>query len=214
MTSADARAVITVLCESTDQWPPHLEPIEQRAEVRYSDAAGLAAALKDTDALFFWDYFSQALHDAWPQARSLSWIHVAAAGVDKLLFEELIAAPLTEQTRGLFDAEIFTAMRPSGHLVNIGRGDIVNERDLMLALGSGQLAAASLDVFSTEPLAADSPLWATPGLAVPSHLAGDTVGWRDRLARQFADNATRWLNGDELLNVVDKRLGFVPGTAT
>jgi phosphoglycerate dehydrogenase-like enzyme len=65
-------------------------------------------------------------------------------------------------------------------------------------------------VFETEPLPADHPLWSTPGVVVSAHMSGDAVGWLDTLARQFTDNAFRWLDGKDLVNVVDKRLGFVP----
>ncbi|HLR83920.1 MAG TPA: D-2-hydroxyacid dehydrogenase, partial [Nocardioidaceae bacterium] len=122
----------------------------------------------------------------------------------------VIAAPLTEQTRGLVDASVLAAMKPTAHLVNIGRGEIVDEEALLDALTSGGIAAASLDVFGTEPLPDDSPLWTAPGMVVSPHMSGDVVGWRDTLARQFVANAHRFLDGQSLVNVVDKRLGFVP----
>ena len=122
----------------------------------------------------------------------------------------VVVAPLTEQTRGLIDAAVLAAMKPTAHLVNLGRGPIVDEDALLDALRGGRLAAASLDVFAIEPLPADHPLWTAPGVVVSPHLAGDAAGWRDALARQFVDNALRFLDGEPLLNVVDKRLGFVP----
>lgn len=89
---------------------------------------------------------------------------------------------------------------------------MVDEPALLHALASGRLAAASLDVFETEPLPPEHPLWSLPGVVVTPHLAGDAAGWLDTLARQFADNALRWLDGQALVNVVDLRLGFVPAT--
>ncbi|MGZ4555875.1 MAG: NAD(P)-dependent oxidoreductase, partial [Mycobacteriaceae bacterium] len=89
-------------------------------------------------------------------------------------------------------------------------GPCVVENDLLAALESGQIAGAALDVFETEPLPADHPLWSAPGVTMSPHMSGDAVGWLDTLARQFADNAERFLDGAPLLNVVDKRLGFVP----
>ena len=83
-------------------------------------------------------------------------------------------------------------------------------QDLLAALTSGRLGGASLDVFETEPLPPDSPLWDAPGVVVSAHMSGDVIGWRDTLARQFVENAQRWLEQRPLLNVVDKRLGFVP----
>jgi phosphoglycerate dehydrogenase-like enzyme len=119
------------------------------------------------------------------------------------------ATPLTDATRALFDAAVFAAMKPTAHFINIGRGASVVEADLLAALTSHSIDGASLDVFSTEPLAADSPLWDAPGLVVSAHMSGDVVGWKDTLARQFVDNAERWLAGKPLLNVVDKSLGYV-----
>jgi phosphoglycerate dehydrogenase-like enzyme len=72
--------------------------------------------------------------------------------------------------------------------------------------------AATLDVFGTGPLPADSPLWEIPWAdGHRSHMSGDVVGWQDTLARQFADNAQRWLAGEPLQNVVDKDLGYITG---
>src|SRR5690606_1702954 len=97
------------------------------------------------------------------------------------------------------------------HLVNIGRGPTVVEADLLAALHAGALDGATLDVFDTEPLPPESPVWDAPGLVVSAHMSGDVVGWRDALARQFVDNARRWLAGEPLHNVVDKERGYVPG---
>ena len=123
----------------------------------------------------------------------------------------VLAAPLTDATRGLVGAEVLAAMKPDAQLVNVARGPMVDEDALVEALRAGRIGAATLDVFGTEPLPADSPLWDTPGLTVTAHMSGDVVGWRDTLARQFADNAQRWLAGEPLQNVVDKDLGYIAG---
>lgn len=318
--------VAVVLGESADDRPPHLEPLADRLDLRFTDAEGLGEAVEGARLLFLWDFFSTAVAGVWPHARDLEWIHVAAAGVDSLMFEELRAsevtvtnargtfdrpiaefvlasvlahakrlhesrrlqqervwrhretqllagsralvigtgaigreiarllravgvqvrgvgrtprtsdpdfgevvassdlaaevgwcdhlinaAPLTPATTGLIDARVLAAMRPTAHLVNIGRGASVDEADLVAALTEGEIAAASLDVFEVEPLPADSPLWTAPGCVISAHMSGDVVGWRDTLARQFVANAERWLAGEPLENVVDKKLGYVPG---
>jgi phosphoglycerate dehydrogenase-like enzyme len=315
--------VVAVLCSDETGKPPHMEPLEARADVRYTDASGLADAIGDARALFLWDFFSSAVRDVWPQARSLEWIHVAAAGVDTLMFDELaqsdvvvtnakgvfdrpiaefvltsilavakdvhrshdlqvarlwqhretntvagatalvvgtgsigreiarllravgmdvrgagrtqrasdpdfgtvvssadladhvgwadhvvVVAPLTDATRNLVDERVLSAMKSSAHLINVGRGPIVDEEALVTGLDAGDIAAATLDVFTTEPLPADHPLWTTPGVVITPHMSGDAVGWTDTLARQFVDNALRWLDGAPLVNVVDKELGF------
>lgn len=316
--------VIAVLVADAAQRPPGLDALEPRATFRYTDAAGLGDAVQDADALLLWDFFSSALEGVWRRCDSLRWVHVAAAGVDKLLFPELrdsdvvvtnargtfdrpiaefvlasvlahlkllregqelqrehvwrhretmplrgrsalvvgagnigreIArllravdvhvtgagrsartgdadfgtvldssnlpaevdafdfvinvTPLTDSTRNLFDRKVFAAMKPSAYFVNVGRGPSVVEADLLAALRAGELAGAALDVFETEPLPADSPLWDEPNLAISPHLSGDSAGWLDTLAAQFVDLAQLWLDGRPLPHPVDKQLGFV-----
>lgn len=318
--------IIAVLTRPDCPRPAGIEEIEGHAEVRYTDAAGLPAALKDADVLLLWDFFSTALREAWPHANSLQWVHVAAAGVDTVLFDEFVesgialtnargvfdqpiaeyvlasilahdkelrenhrlqqehvwkhretrrtagstalvigtggigratarllravglqvrgagrtardsdpdfgvvvptdeleqhvgwadnvvaVAPLTDQTRGMINAGVLAAMKPTAHLINVGRGPLVDEEALRAALESGSIAGASLDVFCTEPLPEDSPLWEVPSLHISAHMSGDVVGWRDELAAQFVANARRWLAGEPLQNVVDKRRGYISG---
>ncbi|MER7836861.1 D-2-hydroxyacid dehydrogenase [Streptomyces sp. NPDC096040] len=123
----------------------------------------------------------------------------------------IAAAPLTEQTYGMFDAHRFGVMQPSACFINVGRGQLVDEDALVRALTRRWIAAAALDVFTTEPLPADSPLWDAPGLIVSPHMSGDTIGWRDELGTQFLELYERWAAGRSLVNVVDKKRGYVPG---
>ncbi|CAM5670888.1 D-2-hydroxyacid dehydrogenase OS=Streptomyces alboniger OX=132473 GN=CP975_12690 PE=4 SV=1 [Streptomyces alboniger] len=123
----------------------------------------------------------------------------------------IAAAPLTEQTHGMFDARRFGLMQPSARFVNIGRGQLVVEDALAEALSKHWIAGAALDVFEHEPLPADSPLWQTPNLIVSPHMSGDTVGWRDDLGTQFVEMYGLWEAGRSLPNVVDKQRGYVPG---
>ncbi len=120
------------------------------------------------------------------------------------------AAPLTDATRGMFDRTVFDRMKSTARFINVGRGPLVVEKDLTAALVARRIGGAALDVFEHEPLASDDPLWDVPGLFVSPHMSGDTVGWRDHLAEQFQDNYERWCAGEPLLNIVDKRLGYVP----
>ncbi|OSP44074.1 MULTISPECIES: D-2-hydroxyacid dehydrogenase [unclassified Streptomyces] len=123
----------------------------------------------------------------------------------------IAAAPLTESTRGMFDARRFGVMQPSAHFVNVGRGQLVVEDALAEAVRRRWIAGAALDVFETEPLTPDSPLWRLPGLIVSPHMSGDTVGWRDELGEQFVELFELWAAGRPLENVVDKQRGYVPG---
>ncbi|MEV5901689.1 D-2-hydroxyacid dehydrogenase [Streptomyces sp. NPDC052127] len=123
----------------------------------------------------------------------------------------IAAAPLTEQTHGMFDTRRFGVMQPSARFVNVGRGPLVVEDALVRALERRWIAGAALDVLTTEPLPADSPLWQVPGLLISPHMSGDTVGWRDELGAQFVELFERWAAGRPLRNVVDKQRGYVPG---
>ncbi|CAL9537293.1 MULTISPECIES: D-2-hydroxyacid dehydrogenase [Streptomyces] len=121
------------------------------------------------------------------------------------------AAPLTEETRGMFDARRFGLMQPSAYFVNVGRGELVVEDALVRAVRDRWIAGAALDVFTAEPLAGGSPLWELDDVVVSPHMSGDTVGWRDELAAQFVELYELWEAGRPLENVVDKRRGYVPG---
>jgi len=286
----------------------------------------LAEAVRGARALVLWDFFSSAVRDVWRDADALEWIHVTAAGVDTLLFDELrdsdvvvtnahgvfdrpiaeyvlgaviaqakdsrnsfdlqhrhewqhretrsiagaralvvgtggigreiarmlgaagmevrgagrraaaddadfgvvvasedlateaawcdhlvLAAPLTPATRGLVDAAVLSAMKPDAHLVNVGRGALVDESALVSALIERSIGGATLDVFDIEPLPIDHPLWEAPNVTITAHMSGDVVGWRDTLAAQYTENVRRWLVGQPLRNVVDKKLGYIPG---
>lgn len=320
-----SRPAVVVLTEQRSDRPPELTPLSDRVEWRFTDAEGLGDALEGARALLLWDFFSTALERSWHRADGLEWIHVAAAGIDSLLFDDLRdspvvvtnargtfdrpiaefvlasvlahakllhasrelqlqriwhhreslgvagrrvlvvgtgaigrqigallravgmnvqlagrsertdpdfgqilasadlpehvgevdylinAAPLTAATRGMFDDSVFSVMRQGSHFVNIGRGPSVVEADLVRALHDGPLDGASLDVFVTEPLPAQDPLWSAPGIVISPHMSGDIIGWRDALGEQFTQNLQRWLDGRDLVNVVDKALGFVSG---
>ncbi|WP_199041891.1 D-2-hydroxyacid dehydrogenase [Glycomyces salinus] len=318
--------VLTVLCG--DRSPDGMQIIEQSATVRYTNDEGLADSLRGADALFVYDFLSSAVPDAWHAADRLSWVHMASAGVDPVMFPGLrdsdvvltnsrgvfdtpiaeyvlgvvlafakdfarslrlqdqnrwlhreteriegrhamvmgtgpigraiarmlraagmrvtgigrttraddpdfgvvhpsteltdrlpeadyvvAVAPLTEQTKGVFDARAFNAMKTSARFINVGRGELVATGDLIAALRSNEIAGAALDVFDTEPLPADSPLWNMENVVVSPHMSGDVVGWRSILVERFTENFERWRAGRPLLNVVDKRLGYVPSSA-
>ncbi|MFZ3415150.1 D-2-hydroxyacid dehydrogenase [Arthrobacter sp. 3Tela_A] len=324
MSNTVSKPRVVILAAPGQPLPVNLAEIQALADVRITDAAGLPAALPGAQVLFLWDFFSSALAAAWQYADSLEWVHVAAAGVDAMLFEDLrqsnvvltnahgvfdrpiaefvlasvlaqdkqlhlskrlqheavwkhreltgthgsralvvgtggigratarllrgvglsvrgagrtareddpdfgtvvpsaelaehvgwadhlvLAAPLTEQTRDLVDGAVLAAMTPSAHLVNVSRGALVDEDALLQALRTGQIAAASLDVFREEPLPASHPFWGMENVHISAHMSGDIRGWRDTLALQFHGNLQRWSAGRDLENVVDKQRGYV-----
>lgn len=322
----ECRPRLVVLTTESTPPPSGAARFEELAEVTWTDAEGLPQAIVGAQILLVWDFFSGALREAWSHADALEWVHVAAAGVDSLLFDELrdspvtvtnahgafdtpiaefvlasvlaqdkqlhrserlqrertwrhretalsagrrvlvigtggigratarllkavgmevmgagrtarqdpdfgtiiasdelaehvgwadhivLIAPLTEQTRGLVDAAVLEATKPTAHLVNAGRGALVDEPALIAALQRGQIAAASLDVVSQEPLPQDSPLWDMDDVHLSAHMSGDVVGWRDTLSKQFERNLEARLAGRPLANEVDKHKGYVRGT--
>ena len=109
---------------------------------------------------------------------------------------------LSEQTRHLFDAELLAAVRPGALFVNTARGAIVDEPALVEALRSGHLGGAYLDVFETEPLPSDSPLWSLPNVIVTPHASDSVHDFPKRFAALFADNLERWMKDEPLLNPV------------
>ncbi len=122
----------------------------------------------------------------------------------------IIAAPLTADTERLVGARELQALPPGARVINVGRGPIVVERALAEAVASARLAGAALDVFEDEPLHHESPLWSLPTVIVSPHTAGTTGETPALLSAAFLDNLRRYIAGQALQAVVDKRLGFVP----
>jgi len=119
-----------------------------------------------------------------------------------------LCAPLTEQTRGMIDAAAFARMKPGAILVNVARGPLVDDHALAVALASGRLDSAALDVTPQEPPPPESPLWRAPRLIITPHVAGQSGRRIDAMTEFFCDNIRRYLRGEALRNLVDKRLGF------
>ncbi len=117
----------------------------------------------------------------------------------------VIAAPHTPETAGLFGREQFRLMKRSAYLINIGRGAIVRLNDLCAALTAGEIAGAALDVFETEPLPPDHPLWQFDNVILTPHVAGMAPLIAERHLNVLLENLRRFAAGEELLNVVDKR---------
>ena len=120
----------------------------------------------------------------------------------------VLAAPVTDSTQAIANAERLALMRPDACLINVGRGPLVDEAALSTALREKKIGGAALDVFPKEPLAADSPLWDVPNLLITPHTAALTDKLWERHYALFSENLRRYLNGEALLAVVDKRKGY------
>ena len=174
------------------------------------DLAGQAAVIVG------WGPIGQLLAE-WLRALGLAIVVVrhsphAAEGHPTFTYEQLpeaaaradwlvIACPLSERTRRLVNADVLAAMPHGAHLVNVGRGEVVVEADLIAALETGHLAGAFLDVFEHEPLPATSPLWSLPNVIVTPHSAGHSAGNHARVTEMFLENLARDLEGRPLLRV-------------
>ena len=120
----------------------------------------------------------------------------------------ILACALTPETRFLFNAERFKLMRKDAYLVNVARGEIVNQEDLVQALKSGEIAACATDVTYPEPLPDDHEMWGVENLLITPHTA-DTMPIVTRLfALRLQENVTAWLTGGEPVGIVDPGLGY------
>jgi glyoxylate/hydroxypyruvate reductase A len=116
------------------------------------------------------------------------------------------ALPLTPETTGLLGASVFSALPRGAFVINVSRGAVLREHDLLAAVNSGHLAGAALDVFETEPLPTASALWRHPNILCTPHIAA--MPRPDVAAKQFLENLRRARAGLELLNVVDRNRGY------
>lgn len=120
----------------------------------------------------------------------------------------LLAAPLTEKTRGLVNAARLARMKPTAYLVNVARGPLVDDDALIAALRDRRIGGAALDVFEREPLPPDSPYWKLPNVLITPHSAALSERLWERHYALFSDNLRRFLAGEPLLGVVDKHAGY------
>lgn len=118
------------------------------------------------------------------------------------------AAPLTDSTRGLFDAKFFETMKPSAYFISVGRGQSTVTGDLIEALKAGQIAGAALDVTDPEPLPQGHPLWSAPNLIITPHVAGRSREAFARVGALVAENLRRYVAGEPLLSVVNIERGY------
>jgi phosphoglycerate dehydrogenase-like enzyme len=120
----------------------------------------------------------------------------------------VLAAPLTNHTRNMIDARRL-ALLPKGALViNVARGPLVVTEDLVDALESGHIGGAGVDVTEPEPLPVESRLWDQPNVIITPHVGGQSATRADDITNFFCENLRRYLTGQPLINLVDKRLGF------
>jgi phosphoglycerate dehydrogenase-like enzyme len=120
----------------------------------------------------------------------------------------IVTIPLTKETEGKFTAKEFQRIKSTAYVINVGRGGTVLEKDLVHALREKHIAGAGLDVFETEPLPDDSPLWEMDNVIITAHYAGSTPHYVDRAMEIFLDNLARYRSGKQMRNVVDKELGY------
>ncbi|ETF02497.1 2-hydroxyacid dehydrogenase [Advenella kashmirensis W13003] len=124
-------------------------------------------------------------------------MHQVLADTDWLI----LACPLTDRTHHLVNQTVIEAMKPGVQIVNVARGEVIEEAALIAALQSGHVAGAYLDVMEKEPLGAESPLWDMPNVIVSPHTAGHSAGNGLRVADMFMENLANWIDGKPLKNL-------------
>jgi len=120
----------------------------------------------------------------------------------------VVATPLTPETRGMIGAREFAAMKPSAVLINVGRGPVIDEQELVLALTNRTIKGAALDVFDQEPLPQGHPFYRLDNVLLSPHCADNTPDWLEQSMDLFIAQFKRFQNREPLLNVVDKKLGY------
>jgi D-3-phosphoglycerate dehydrogenase len=136
---------------------------------------------------------------------------LAAEAVDEILPQVdilILAAPLTDQTQGMIDAQRLALLPRGAIVINVARGPLVVTEDLIAALESGHLGGAGVDVTEPEPLPPESRLWELPNVIITPHVGGQAASRIDDMTNFIAANIRRYRMGEPLVNLVDKRLGF------
>jgi phosphoglycerate dehydrogenase-like enzyme len=134
----------------------------------------------------------------------LAELHAMLAEADALA----VAAPLTRHTEGILGPAEFQAMKRGLLYVNVSRGGIAQEKALLAALETGQVAAAGLDVFASEPLPAEHPFWQMPQVLISPHYSGETINHSSLPVERFRRNLRAWQAGQQLEGVVDLEWGY------
>lgn len=141
--------------------------------------------------------------------------HVDEVFADSQLHEVLaqsdyvvVAVPSTPDTLALIGKAELMQMKTSAYLINVARGNVIDQKALISSLQDGRIAGAGLDVMDPEPLPADSPLWALPNVILTPHCSARSPRITERSVQLFADNLARFAAGERMLNVVDKQLGY------
>jgi phosphoglycerate dehydrogenase-like enzyme len=138
------------------------------------------------------------------QVYPLAALHAMLAEADHVA----VAAPLTARTEGMLGPAEFAAMKRGVIYVNVSRGAVAQEKALLAALQSGQVAAAGLDVFAAEPLAPDHPFWSLPQVVISPHYSGETINLSSLPAERFARNLRAWIAQGRLEGIVDLEQGY------
>ena len=167
-----------------------------RAMARRAAAFGMSVQAVDRDPV--------------PPSAEVAFVHGVEFFDELLRTSDVVAVcvPLTRETRSQFDARAFSLMRPNAWLVNVTRGEVMVEEDLVAALQEGRIRGAAMDVAPREPLPADSPLWSLPNVVMTPHTAGASQFRAARNIDRFVGNLERFRRGEPLEGMIDKRLGY------
>ena len=136
-------------------------------------------------------YGMQALPDLWARADFI-----------------VVCVPLLDTTRGLVGAAAFAAMKETTVIIDVSRGGVIDTQHLLAALDAGRLGGAALDVFPTEPLPAEHPIWGYDNVIVTPHCSSVYDGWDLKAVKMFSENLKRYRDGKTLSNIVNPERGY------
>lgn len=194
------------LSQSQNRWQPESLPARDRYSVGVAGLGVIGAAIAETLATHG---FAVRGH-----ARSRKQVEGVdcRAGDDEWAsfldgLDVLVSVlPATAATRGRLDRTALGRLARGAHVINVGRGTVLVETDLLLLLDAGHLAGATLDVFATEPLPPDHPFWSRREIVITPHIAAETE--LVPAIEQVADKLARWARGEPVSGVIDRTLGY------
>jgi phosphoglycerate dehydrogenase-like enzyme len=182
-----------------------------RELARLADALGMRVLASKRDAMrpdLDDAYYEPGTGDPAGELPARIYPPQALASMVKECDYVVVTLPTTTATYHMVNAEVLKAMKKTAILINVGRGSVIDEAELISALASERIRGAALDVFETEPLPSSSPLWNLDNVIISPHVSGNTVRYHEKAAALFVENLQRYLDKRPLLNVLKREHGY------
>lgn len=182
-----------------------------RELARLADALGMRVLASKRDAMhpeLDDAYYEEGTGDPTGEIPARIYPPQALASMVKECDYVAVTLPTTASTYHLVNAEVLRAMKKTAVIINVGRGSVIDEAELISALAAERIRGAALDVFETEPLPSSSPLWNLDNVIISPHVSGNTVRYHEKAAALFVENLERYLSQRPLLNVLKREHGY------